>query len=93
MKIIQNRPWSFPPTAEAIWMDKKVCKRSAYNLAYFLLTFAYMSAYYPAYLQVTGRAGSHVNTAFRPALWVEKLMRHSASCGLFQNRNEGNHDG
>lgn len=74
-------------------MGKKVCKRNAYHLAYFLFTFAYKPAYCPAYLQVTGRAGSHVNTAFRPALWVEKFARHSASCWLSQNRFEGNHNG
>lgn len=74
-------------------MGKKVGKRSAYDLAYLLLTFAYKPAYCPAYLQVTGRAGSHLNVAFRPALWVEKLARHSASCWLFQNRYKGNHNG
>ena len=74
-------------------MGKKVGKRSAYNSAYFLLTFAYKPAYCPAYLQVTGRAGSHVNTAFRPALWLEKFVRHSASCWFFQNRYEALYNG
>lgn len=93
MKNIQNRLRSFPPTAEANWMGKKVGKRSAYNLAYFLLTFAYKPAYCPAYLQVIGRAGSRVNARLRPALWLEKFVRHSASCGLFQNRTKGNQNG
>ena len=93
MKTTQNRTWSFPPTVEANLEIKKSCKRAAYNLAYFLLTFAYKPPYCPAYLQGTGKAGRRMITAFRPALWVGNFVRHSASCWFFQNRTEGNHNG
>ena len=85
MKTAKNRTWSFPPTLEANLGGKMVCKRSAYNFAYCLLTSAYMPAYCPAYLPSTGRAGSRVNTPIRLALWVEKIDRHNASSWFSQN--------
>jgi hypothetical protein len=89
MKTAKNRTWSFPPTVEVNLGGKKVCKRSAYNFAYCLLTFAYMPAYCPAYLPSTGRAGSRVNTPIRLALWVENIACLGASYGLSQNQHKG----
>jgi len=93
MKNIQNRARSFSPTLNANCVGKKVYKRSAYKLAYFLLPFAYMPAFYPAYLQATGSAENCMNTAFRLTLWLEEIVCYSTSCWLFQNRYEDNHNG
>lgn len=93
MKTSQNRVSSFPPNVEANLAGKKVCKRHAYKLAYCLLTYAYKPAYKPAYLQATGKAGSRVRTPLRLVLWAEKIVRHSASCWIFQNHHEALYNG
>jgi len=93
MKNTQNRMSGFPPNVEANLGGNKVCKRPAYKLAYCLLTFAYKPAYKPAYLQATGKAESCVMTPLRLVLWTELIVRHSASCWIFQNRHEALYNG
>ena len=93
MKTYQNRMSGFLPNVEAILAGKKVCKRPAYKLAYCLLTFAYKPAYKSAYLQVTGKAESRERTRLRLVLWTENIVRHSASCWIFQNRYEALYNG
>jgi len=88
MKNTQNRMSGFPPNVEANLGGTKVCKRPAYKLAYCLLTFAYKPAYKPAYLEATGWVVSDVNNPKRLVLWTENIVRHSASCWIFQNRHE-----
>jgi len=85
MNIPKKRTWDFPRNAEANFGGEKVCKRSAYKLAYFLLTFAYLSAYSPAYLHATGKAGNFANALERLVLWVEKIICYEPSCSFSQN--------
>jgi hypothetical protein len=80
MKTPKKRTWSFPPNADANLGGEKVYKRPAYNLAYFLLTFAYNPAYHPAYLQATEKTESHAIFPMRPILWIENFIRHSPAC-------------
>lgn len=89
MKTAQNRTGSFPPTVQANLEIKKVCKRAAYKLAYCLLTFAYMSAYCPAYLPSTGKTESRSTTPIRLVLCVGSIACPGASYGLSQNLHKG----
>lgn len=89
MKTTQNRTLSFPPPVEANLEIKKFCKRAAYNLAYCLLTFAYMSAYCPAYLLSTGKTESRSTTPIRLVLCVGNIACPGASHGLSQYQHKG----
>ena len=83
MKTTKNRASDFPPKGEANFEIKKVGKRTAYILAYCLLTFAYRLAYSPAYLQVTGWAQRSSVAPTRLVLWVENSACPRVSCGFF----------
>ena len=85
MNLLKKRTWDFPRNVEANFGGGKVCKRSAYNFAYYLLTFAYMPVYCPAYLPLTGRAGMSPVTSIRLVLWVEKIIYYNTSCSFSQN--------
>jgi len=93
MNLLKKRTRNFLRNVEANFGGGKVCKRSAYNFAYYLLTFAYMPVYCPAYLPATGKAGRSSITPIRLVLWVENILRYNASLFVFQNQIEVNHNG
>ncbi len=85
MRIAKNQPRQFPPNAHQILSGKKGCKRPVYNLAYSLLTCAYVGAYRAAYLLFTEKAGKVFLSQIRLILRLEKIASPEASCWLFQN--------
>lgn len=89
MKKVQKRNREFPRKVETNFGCGRVCKRPAYSTAYCLLTFAYMPAYYAAYLLSTGKPGSSSVTLIRLVLWVENIAYLGASYGFFQNHIKG----
>lgn len=80
MSSDQNQPRQFPPNADQILDEKKVCKRPVYKPAYCLFTCAYVGAYIAAYLPFTGRAGNAFLTQIRLVLRLENIASPRASC-------------
>lgn len=79
LRIAQGRLWELPPNVDRFLRGKKGCKRFVYSLDYFLLNFAYTSAYSIDYLPLTGRAGSSFLDQTRLILRLENIASPGAS--------------